>query len=297
VTKAMTLARYAQRDELVALWQAAFGDQGQSVHYFFDYRFQPENCLVGTVSGRVVSMLHMLPTELATDRGSVAAHYIYAAATLPAMQGQGYMGALLQAAALCGEWRGQRYSLLLPSNQGLYEFYARHGYLPHFRTKFVTLSRQELEERAAGAVGTSLLPPNVEFAGVRNEKLRSHSGSVLWDDEALKYATNYYGLFGGQLVAAMQGQQLAYALGLMGESGTCEVLEIIACEASLPGLAAALLDKLPAQSYRFRLPAFSLLFGSAGEIMPFGMIKPLAGSGAATAESVLVSPYLGLTLD
>ena len=64
MTKAITLARYAQRDELAALWQAAFGDQGKSVYYFFDYRFQPENCLVGTISGRVVSMLHMLPTAV-----------------------------------------------------------------------------------------------------------------------------------------------------------------------------------------------------------------------------------------
>ena len=298
MTKTITLARYAQRDELVALWQAAFGDQGQSVHYFFDYRFQPENCLVGTTSGRVVSMLHMLPTEVATDRGSVAAHYIYAAATLPAEQGQGYMGALLKAAALCGEWRGQRYSLLLPSNQGLYEFYARHGYLPHYRTKLVTLSRQELEERAAGAaVGSAMLPPDVDLADVRNESLLSQHGSVLWDDAALKYATNYYGLYGGQLVAAMQGHQPAYALGLVGETGTCEVLEIIASSESLPSLAAALLDKLPAESYRFRLPAFSLLFGNAGETMPFGMIKLLAGSGVASSELVIVNPYLGLTLD
>lgn len=297
MTKTLTLARYAQRDELAALWQAAFDDQGESVHYFFDYRFQPENCLVGTTSGRVVSMLHMLPTEVATDRGSVAAHYIYAAATLPAMQGQGYMGALLRVAALCGEWRGQRYSLLLPSNQGLYEFYARHGYLPQFRTKLVTLSRQELEERAAGALGSPLLPQYVDLAALRNESLLSQHGSVLWDEEALKYAVGYYGLFGGQLVTVGQGQQRAYALGLVGEAGNCEVLEIVAEEDSLPPLAAMLLDKFPAESYRFRLPAFSLLLGNAGEIMPFGMIKSLAGSGAANAELVLANPYLGLTLD
>jgi len=297
MTRAITLARYTQRDELTALWQAAFDDYSDSVHYFFDHRFQPENCLVGMSSGKVMSMLHMLPVEVATVAGRVAAHYIYAAATLPALQGQGYMGALLKAAALCGEWRGQRYSLLLPSDQGLYNFYARHDYLSCYTTKMVTLRREELEIRASSTF-CPLSPPNYAvLAQVRNASLLSHQGAALWSAEALSYAVGYYELFGGKLVVSGQGQTMAYALGMVGQSGTCEVLETIADGESFSLLAAELLCHLPAQSYRFRLPAHSSLFGSAGATTPFGMIKSLAGASENLGELCQATPYLGLTLD
>ncbi|MBS3872420.1 MAG: GNAT family N-acetyltransferase [Firmicutes bacterium] len=297
MTKGIALALWAQRDELISLWQSAFDDHSESVQYFFDYRFQPENCLVGTVGGRVVSMLHMLPLEVATEVGSVAAHYIYAAATMPAFQGQGYMGALLKAALLCGEWRGQHYSLLLPSNKGLYDFYGRHGYLSCYETKFVTLMRGELEARALGAVPLPSLPNYAELALLRRESMRSHYGAALWDDEALRYAVGYYEHFGGKLVVVEKGQHRAYALGLMGEAETCEVLEMIASQESLPLLAGLLLKELPAKAYRFRLPVSSLLLGSTGETKPFGMIKPLAAGNDASGGLCRAIPYLGLTLD
>ena len=297
MTKGIALARWAERDELIALWQAAFADDKEAVHYFFEHRFQPENCLVGLSSGKVVSMLHMLPTEVAAEGGKEKAHYIYAAATLPLWQGQGYMGALLKAAELCGQWRGDLYSLLLPSNKGLYDFYARHGYLTCYTTKFVTLSREELEARALSDVQLSSLPNYAELAELRLLSLRSHYGAALWDEEALRYAVGYYEHFGGKLVVVDQGQHKAYALGVVGESGTCEVVEMIADQESLPLLASRLLRELPAKAYRFRLPVSSSLLGSIGEARPFGMLKALAAGSEARGELCRATPYLGLTLD
>ena len=65
----------------------------------------------------------MLPCHMQARGKLFPGHYIYAAATLPAYRGRGYMASLMAAAALEGAGRGQMFSAVLPAEESLYAYY------------------------------------------------------------------------------------------------------------------------------------------------------------------------------
>jgi hypothetical protein len=64
---------------------------------------------------------------------------------------------------------------------------------------------------------------------------------------------------------------------------------------TFPALAAALLKKVPARQYRFRLPVMSPLFCGEGITERFGMLKLLGRVGICGVK--MNAPYLGLGMD
>jgi len=296
VDREIALARYVQRNELIDLWHSSF-EADAGVEYFFNYRFQPENCLVYTIGGKVASMLHMLPLQIVTAEGPVPAHYIYAAATLPDYRGQGLMARLLSAAAHVGEWRGDSHSVLLPSEPSLYQYYGRHGYQDYFKARVVALTKDEVERQAQNTSPEVLMPDYPTLAARRNRFLNHQLGSALWPTTGLEYAAGFYGVYGGTLASVAQGKGISYALGLCLADEQCIIHEMIADIASLPALLAAVLRELPAKSYLLKLPAASDYWRDLGEVQRCGMIKCLKGATLPKDLAVFPMPYLGLTLD
>lgn len=98
--------------------------------WIFANPYRADHTLVLRNEGRVISSLQMIPCDMRLDERSFAAHYIYAAATLPAYRGAGLMAALLSEAAAIGRARGQEFSVLITQEDSLLEFYGRFGYLP-----------------------------------------------------------------------------------------------------------------------------------------------------------------------
>jgi len=292
----IALSRYVQRNELIDLWHSSF-EADAGVEYFFNYRFQPENCLVYTIDGKVASMLHMLPLQIVTAEGKVPAHYIYAAATLPDFRGQGLMASLLSAAVHVGEWRGDHYSALLPSEPSLYHYYAQHGYQEYFSTRFVNLTKDEVEKQAQDTSPEVLMPDYAILAARRSSFLTPQIGSALWSTSGVEYAAGFYGVYGGTLVSVARGKSTSYALGLCVTDEHCIIPEIIAEQESLPMLLAAVLRELPAKNYHFKLPAASDFWRDLGEVQRCGMIKCLKGATLPTHRALSEMPYLGLTLD
>lgn len=119
------------REQLLALYGACFPeDEPGFWQWIFDRVWQPENTLYVREGGRIVSSLQMIPCELRLGEERFAAHYIYAAATLPRYQGRGLMAGLLEEAAQEGVRRGQAYSVLITQEDSLLDYYARFGYAP-----------------------------------------------------------------------------------------------------------------------------------------------------------------------
>lgn len=286
------LAHWGMQPELEKIWQVCFGDPKRPTAFFFNNAFQPHTCLVYEVDGKVAAMVHMLPVSMAQPGSIVRGHYIYAAATLPEYRKQGCMGALLRAAAHLGLRRGEHFSCLLPSSDALYDYYANYGYEEAFFTRFVTLSVEELSLLSSASVQRgSIVLGYKTMKEIRNERLSSLMGSVLWGEEALYFAEGFNRQYGGKLIACQSGEGSAWALCRLREDGSCEVTELVADEATFPALAGKLVAEIPARSYHLRLPADEILLPQRGETERFGMlrpIRPLEYNGRV---------YLGLTLD
>jgi predicted N-acetyltransferase YhbS len=117
------------REQLLALYRVCFPeDDPQFWNWVFDRLYRPENTLNLRENGRIVASLQMIPCEMQLEDRRYAAHYIYAAATLPEWQGKGLMAGLLAQAADEGRRRGQAFSVLITQEDSLLEYYARFGY-------------------------------------------------------------------------------------------------------------------------------------------------------------------------
>ncbi|MBT9136062.1 MAG: hypothetical protein DDT34_01135 [Firmicutes bacterium] len=296
MAREISLGRWVMRDEMAELWRVAFQDSAEATQHFFNYRFQPENSLVYLVDGKVSSMLHMLPVELVVGEQLAAAQYIYAAATQPVHRGAGHMGALLAAAAACGQWRGEKYSLLLPMSPALYLYYAKHQYQPFFQTRYVSLTREEMQSCAREGVQALATPTMAELAAERRELLASHLGSVIWGEQHLTYSATLYELYGGKFISLAESWGSAYAMGINKGNGEVELVEVVATPSLLGPLAREIVRQMPAANYYLRLPAFGELWDGRGEVRTQGMIKALTDEGLRRLEGASY-PYLGLTLD
>ena len=129
----------ADRDEIIYLWQSSFGDTPEEISFFLDsveYEF-----LGLRENGMLVSQLFLLPRKLQTGE---PVFYLYAACTVPECRGWGYMGELLEAAAEYSRRSEKKYIFLMPSEESLYGFYERSGYLPLCRQKRAVLNTADI---------------------------------------------------------------------------------------------------------------------------------------------------------
>ena len=150
MTGALGFARPGDETQLLALYLRCFPDGPAFWQWFFEKGpYRPGDTLVWREGEQIVSSLQMLPVTLARGKARFAAHYIYAASTLPEHRGRGLMGRLLAGAAEEGLRRGQQYSVLIVEEPGLLDYYARFGYLPQICWRLQTASSKGLlpEER------------------------------------------------------------------------------------------------------------------------------------------------------
>ncbi len=104
-------------EEIAALWQQAFGDSYHEI-MFFIANVKNARCLMAYEGEKPVSMMYLVPCRINGEAYS----YIYAACTLQAYEGKGYMTRLL---AYCRE---QNWNVcLIPASDTLVDFYKKRG--------------------------------------------------------------------------------------------------------------------------------------------------------------------------
>ena len=111
-----------------ALWKLCFGDSDSFLDLFFSKKYKPQNNSFIRKDGKVVSALQRLPYRMSYAGLDVAVAYVAGASTLPEQRGRGLMTQLLAEAHECMYREGKVFSLLIPANEGLIDFYARSGY-------------------------------------------------------------------------------------------------------------------------------------------------------------------------
>lgn len=288
-------AQWNMRRELSALWCESFGDPKRIPDYFLNNVFSPRDCLVYRFGDELAAAVYLLPARILFGSKAEQAHYIFAAATAQKFRSRGFMSSLLAYAAIVGAKRGDCFSAVLPSDDGLYRFYAAAGYGDFFRVRFAETDEAGLRAlaRPSGFPGR-LLPDMAALNRLREDCLAKNCGSLLWDDRMFCLAVSVSRVYGDRFVCAAADGGWAYALCRV-ENDTCTVMESFASGRVFPALASAILREAPARHYRFRLPVGDMRFPGEGEPTRFGMLRPLGGRSLTDIPAKV--PYLGLAMD
>lgn len=139
-----------QIPELRALWHNVFGDGPAFLDPFFARVFVPDNTLVWTENGRVVSALYIIPYTIPNKTETLRAAYLYALATEPAWRGRKIMSRLIEASFdLCAA-RGYALSMLVPAKDSLFGFYRVFGFEELFERVRIEKTHEEIAALGAG---------------------------------------------------------------------------------------------------------------------------------------------------
>lgn len=294
------------RPDIERIWKLCFpNDSPDVIRYFFDHRYNPNACIVyvDNISGRPVSMLHIMDMMITDDSEIKNAQYLYAAATRPDFQGQGIMTKILAAAQKYAESRNKVYSVLLPAEQSLIKFYERNGFYRCFQSRFMTFTRNDFISLAGynGKEGKtkSVILGDRELAAVRRDNLIDREGYATWSDRAVSYAMGAHEAEGGRIIAVQKGYASAYAFCIE-RNRFIDISEIIAPNELCTELCRAILDAYPGGSiFSLRVPVSNEFFAPYGDVSDFGMIKTTSGRKPTNLLTLTGKhvPYLGLTLD
>lgn len=112
------------KPQLKALWEQAFGDDGEYIDTFFRVFLKKDACVVAECDSKVVSAMYILGghTVYPYRKNLLSAGYTYALATLPEYRGRGIGKAVYQAANAKALEKHDM-ALVLPAEEELYPFY------------------------------------------------------------------------------------------------------------------------------------------------------------------------------
>ena len=230
-------------EQLIKLWQLAFGDGEEFIRLFFETAYDPDKCLYLTEDDQITAALYWLDCEY---RGQKQA-YIYAVATHPGHRGKGLCRKLMDKAHTRLTQQGYTAALLRPADEGLRRMYEKMGYRTCSTvTEFTCTASEEVPIRA--------LSPE-EYARIRRQYLPE--GGVIQEDASIRYLAAYADLYAGE----------DFLLAGSFYDGNFVGMELLGNRQAAPGILAA----LGHDSGRFRCP---------GEDIPFAMFLPLAENAA-----------------
>ena len=125
----IAFAKEAQRQDIINIWQTSFPDDSKEfVDMYFAEKYKKENTLVYLFDNKLVSCLQMLPYSIMFYNNTCKTSYISGAATLPDYKNRGIMGKLLSQSFLEMKKRGDIFTILIPQELWLVEFYQKYGY-------------------------------------------------------------------------------------------------------------------------------------------------------------------------
>ncbi|WP_251620524.1 GNAT family N-acetyltransferase [Odoribacter lunatus] len=120
------------KEEVIQLWRTCFSDTEEFIHFYFSKKYSDHNTLVHTERQHVVAALQMLPYPMTWCNTQVMTSYISGACTHPDYRSKGYMRQLLIKAFETMRNRKIAFSVLIPQDNSLYEYYSRLEYSPVF---------------------------------------------------------------------------------------------------------------------------------------------------------------------
>lgn len=127
------------REQIISLWSAVFGDSREDIEFFLD-ECKNNSCLGLFVDGALASMLFLVDCKYSEYNGQ----YVYAVCTAEEHRNKGYSSSLISEA----KKQMSDFLWLIPANDGLFEFYSKHGFETKLFSKGDFNNKIEFDESA-----------------------------------------------------------------------------------------------------------------------------------------------------
>jgi predicted acetyltransferase len=115
------------------MWRLCFPDSTQNFRtFYFNKVYRHEETLILTENAVPVASFQMIPYRIKIANKIYPAAYISGVMTHPDFQGKGYMGKLLNYALEETKRKNIPITFLIPQEEQLFNFYAKHGYQKAF---------------------------------------------------------------------------------------------------------------------------------------------------------------------
>ncbi|NLL46144.1 MAG: GNAT family N-acetyltransferase [Clostridiales bacterium] len=247
----MTRFRFSQeqdRPRLKEVWKISFGDSDELIDRFLDH-FGVNAGIVGECGGDIVSAAYILPTDglVMKDNSRRSCSYLYAISVLPDYRGNGLGKEITLAAVEYSSRLGYEYTVLKPSDEGLFDFYASLGF-----TEFSYAN--ELSFSPSGQISTEnnlkLLPISPEEYGrIRKRNLDGRTHIALSDKAAA-----YQGKLGALYCLYHEGNEFCAAVEKSND--TLFIKELLVPGDLVVPAVSALSREIPATNCRVTVPVF-----------------------------------------
>ncbi|MGN0543373.1 MAG: GNAT family N-acetyltransferase [Acutalibacteraceae bacterium] len=272
--------------QIISLWSEAFGDGEKEIRFFLDEWYKPQNTLVSELNGELASMLFLLEGSFCFEGAEYPAYYLYAACTAKKCRGKGLMGELLAFAERTAYERKYDFICLMPGEKSLFDFYSRFGYIPAFKTNYVSFSAEEYSFDGDAELENSA----IDLSEMRNLFL-SGNPYFKWSGKAIDFAFAQNKLYGGSSISTSKG----YCLYFEEDSKTI-VKEITFTSESMSSVIALLVKNSSSDKFLLRLPAWINLDFGKSDVRESAMLLPVTERAKEIAPNIN-NAYLGLTLD
>lgn len=229
----------AQHPKLRQLWKEAFGDEDAYLDIFFRTAYSPKRSRVLLQDSEIMAAAYWLDCSFEDKKLA----YIYAVAVAPARQGMGLGTMLMEQIHRQLTLDGYAGAVLVPGNEGLFQYYRRFGY------ETVSHHSEFTAEKTSPVLLTKI--DTERFSRLRRQYLPRNG--IIQEGENLALLD--------ALAEFYEGENFIAAVSRNGQS----CLELLGSLEAAGGIAASL--ELPRCSFR-----------SPGEGSPYAMEKTLTGT-------------------
>lgn len=120
----------SKQEEIMNLWRICFTDTEDFIRFYFERKYHEQDTTVRMENEQVVSALQMLPYPMTWHGKTVMTSYISGACTHPSARSKGIMRQLLTDSFHVMKNRKNAFSILIPQEPWLFDYYKRAGYAP-----------------------------------------------------------------------------------------------------------------------------------------------------------------------
>lgn len=213
------IAKENQLEDIKSLWKECFPGEEDFFNYFFENVFKIENTLVYKKDCEIVAMTQMIPFE--SNLGLVT--YIYGACTAVKHRKQGYMDKLLNKSFEISKENGHKFSILIPAEEWLFDFYAKFSYKGQ-------LNFDEFEFKPCGKSDVCIFELEYSDIDIINELYSKNMNEKFYIKRNYEYFSHQIDLFKCGAVKYMKNDEIiGYSFGYI-ENDILNISEIISTD-------------------------------------------------------------------
>ena len=289
--------------EIINIMSSCFNESTYVLKFFFEKRFNINNCYVCIDNGKLVSVLHAIPHKLRFGRETINGVYIYGACTLKKYRGLGHMTGLLKYVHEVSKSKGYECSFLVPESPSLEPFYEKLGYKNLFKLRRLVLTKEEMLNICEEDMINSTSEDNLNFYDIEKlrETIHSTQDRVIYNENDIEFAHSLYQSFSfGGIVKTNQG----YAFCSTFDIGKIKIRDFTCQESGTIELLSKIYNRFPNNSeYIIETSLDNNFFKNFGQPYFYGMINPLSELCDGIVNNIITTkntdeyPYLGISLE